>query len=104
MRRHLIGIISLMLGVGALVSKHYDAPQFTSPCSRVGVLMAVLWLAYKELQRLPERVWRPLLVAALVLAVKPRLILWAIPLIIVLAILKPRFGRHSKGDGPQKTV
>jgi len=96
MRRHLIGIISVVLLVGALVSMHYDAQQFTSACSRVGALMAVLWLAYKELQRLPERIWRPLLVAALVLALRPKLILWAIPLIIVLAILKPRFGQRPR--------
>ncbi|HYW78138.1 MAG TPA: hypothetical protein VE890_01120 [Thermoguttaceae bacterium] len=102
MRRHLIGIISLVLFVGALVSMHYETPQFTSACSRVGVLMAVLWLAYKELQRLPERIWRPLLVAALVLALRPKLILWAIPLIVVLAILKPRFGRGSKANGPRQ--
>ena len=104
MRRRLIGIISLVLFAGALVSMHNDAPQFTSACSRVGALMAVLWLAYKELGRLPERIWRPLLLAALVLAIRPRLILWAIPLIIILAILKPRFGRRSNGDGPQRTV
>ncbi len=104
MRRHLIGIISLVLFVGAMVSMHYDTPQFTSACSRVGALMAVLWLAYKELQRLPERIWRPLLLAALVLAIRPKLILWAIPLIIILAILKPRFGRRSKGDGSQNNA
>lgn len=95
MRRHLIGIIALLLFVGVLVSLYYEAPQFTAACSRVGVLMAVLWLAYNELQRLPERLWRPLLVGALVLAIRPKLIVWAIPLIVALAILKPRFGKRS---------
>lgn len=59
-------------------------------CVRVGAVMAVLWLAYDEVSRLPAWIWAavPLLLA--LLAFKPKALLIAVPIIIALVILKPR--------------
>ena len=57
---------------------------------RVGALMAVLWLAYPDVHRMPAWIWTAVPVLIVVLAVRPRWFLFAVPILIVLAILRPR--------------
>ena len=106
MRRHAIAVIALML-VGAGGGCWLWAPmesagwqQFQGACWRMGALMAVAWLAYPEIQRIPSwmipvfffiaavLLWRPRVILALV-----RLAPVAIPIILVLVILAPRLRR-----------
>ena len=101
MRRHLIGIIGLLLLCGAAafwIWPPTDAwtVQLHSACQRVGPVLIVLWIAYKELDRLPGWILATFPVLLVVLAIKPRIFLMLIPLLIALAILQPRFGRKRK--------
>jgi len=94
-RRHAIGIIALILLLAAAalwiwpVEADWHEP-LKAACSRLGPCMAVLWIAYPDVKRLP--VWLvptiPLLLA--ILAWKPRLLLVALPIVIALAVLRPK--------------
>jgi hypothetical protein len=99
MRRHAIGIIALLLLVGNVVLRVWPLPDETwqvwmlSACARLGPVLALLWFAFDEVERLPAWVL-PLILAVLVaLALRPKLFLIAVPVIVALAILRPRFGR-----------
>jgi hypothetical protein len=97
-RRHAIGVIAVILlsAAWALWRWPVEADWYTpvmAACWRLGPCMAVLWLAYPEVNRLPA--WLigviPLLLA--ILAVRPRWFLIALPIVIALVILKPKAGR-----------
>ena len=56
----------------------------------------MLWMAYNELSRLPAWLLATLPVMVVVLAVRPRIFLMLVPVLIALAILQPRFGRKRR--------
>jgi hypothetical protein len=98
MRRHILGILAMafLLAAAAL---WFSAPGGQYPLLegmawRVGALLAVWWLAYPDLDRLPG--WLLLALPAMVLLVlyRPKVILLLIPALIVLALLRPRLGRR----------
>lgn len=82
-----IGAISLAFGVG-------EGQQLGGPCLRVGIAMGLVWMSHPQLRRLPS--WLPwaVIVAAIVLAMRPKLI----PLVLVAAmvawVLRPRGSRR----------
>lgn len=96
MRRHVIGLITGVLFLAALYLSLWPLEgsannQFLlGALVRVGALMAVIWLAYHELCRLPAWLWAVLPALLAVAAVRPRWFLLALPIVIALAILKPR--------------
>jgi hypothetical protein len=53
-------------------------------CTRLGLLMGVIWLAHPQLARLPAGLFEGLLVVVLVVAVRPKLLLFAAPLLVAL--------------------
>ena len=100
MRRHAIGIIALLCLVGAVVFWLYPPQglwqkQAQVACWRGGTLAAVLWLAFDQLQRLPGWLLGLFLTSVAIVAIRPKYALLVIPLLIVLAILRPRFGRRK---------
>jgi hypothetical protein len=97
MRRHAIGILALLLVAGAVffwiwppAPQDAFAVQSKAACWRMGALLCALWLAYPHVSRIPRWMLMPSLVLLVVLARWPRLLLIAVPIVIVLAILKPR--------------
>ncbi len=101
MRRHAIGIIALVLlavaGVLWLWPIAGDGSLgLKAACWRVGVLMAVLWVAYTDVQRIPA--WLLCVTPALVvlLAWRPRWFLIVAPIVLCIAILRPRGPRKKK--------
>ncbi len=95
MRRHLIGIIALLLLIGAVVFWIWPPEgsaglQLEAACWRVGALMSVLWVAYPQVHHMPVWLWAAIPVLIIILARWPRYFLVAIPVLIALAILKPR--------------
>jgi hypothetical protein len=98
MRRHAVGLIALLLlvtGAGLWIwspDSEGAAQMAMLACLKVGVLMTVLWTAYRDVERLPA--WLvavfPLLLA--ILAIRPRWFVFMLPLVIALAILRPRNG------------
>ena len=98
MRRHIIGIIALLLIIGALYfwifpPRGAGSLQIEAACWRLGAFLSVLWMAYPEVHRMPAWFWAFLPVLVVVLAVRPRWFLVAVPIIVVLAILRPRIGK-----------
>jgi len=101
MRRRLIGIIALLLLLGALASHIWPlagsfGAQLPGACLRVGAVLGAWWLAYEQLRRVPGWLWIALFVLAVVVAARPRVAVFAIPIILALAILKPRLGRPKE--------
>ena len=95
MRRNMIGIIAIVLlwaaaalWIWPLELSWYE--PLKAACSRLGPFMAVLWLAYNEVKRLPPWLMAMVPALVLVLAIRPRWFLIALPIVIALAILKPR--------------
>jgi hypothetical protein len=98
MRRISIGIIAVLLFVGAVYFHAYPPEggfwtQLESACWRVGTLMAVIWLAYPEVSRLPAWLLGTVPLLGIILALRPRYLLIAVPIVIAMAILKPRVRR-----------
>jgi len=94
-RRHAIGIIAVvLLATGAIVPYVLEESPGTidlkATCFRIGPLLAVIWLAYEQLKRIPVWLWCTLPVIVVVLATRPRWLLVLVPLLVAAAILKPR--------------
>jgi hypothetical protein len=100
MRRHLVGIVSLLLLLGATVAWFSTAAgqyaELEAMAWRVGAFLAVCWLAYPDVDRLPGWLLAALPIFVVAIAVRPRLVLLAIPALIVLALIKPRWGRRGQ--------
>jgi hypothetical protein len=93
MRRPAIGIIALLLLATAALLWGWGIEgqeMLMSACVRVGAVMAVLWLSYHEVSRLPGWIWAALPALLVVLAVRPKWLLVAIPIIVALVVLRPR--------------
>lgn len=96
MRRYAIGVIALILlsgGVALWIWPLEDAnwhQMLQSACWRLGPCMAVLWLAYPQVKRLPAWLLGAIPLLLVILAARPKWFLVALPIVIALAILKPR--------------
>lgn len=95
MRRHVIGILALVLlgAAAALWIWPLDVDWYQAllaPCSRLGAFMAALWLAYDEVKRLPPWLLAAIPMLIFILAVRPRWFLIALPIVIALAVLRPK--------------
>ena len=56
--------------------------------------MAVIWLAYPEVERLPGWVLGMVPILGIFLALRPKYLLIAVPIVIAMAILKPKARRR----------
>jgi len=95
MRRHATGVIALvLLGLAAwFFASPPTGPvgqELQAAVARIAVGMAVIWLAYDQIKRVPPWILWTLPVFVIVLAFRPRYLLILVPLVIVLAILRPR--------------
>jgi hypothetical protein len=96
-RRTIVGILGIvLLGVAAILwfsTTDEQSQLWMSSCVRLGSVMCLLWLAWPQLSRLhPWLILASLagLVAVLVLAKQPRILLMGLVILIVLARLRPR--------------
>jgi hypothetical protein len=90
MQRHILGISAVVLLLGAVVTWLWlpDAKIILSGCWRGGALFAAAWLAYPDVQRLPNWLLLTVPVLLIVLLRWPWLLMLAIPLLIVVAVLR----------------
>ncbi|OHB71269.1 MAG: hypothetical protein A2V70_08990 [Planctomycetes bacterium RBG_13_63_9] len=99
MRHHAIGIIALLLLCGAVYFWIWPPEgvgrQLEAACWRGGALAIVLWLAFADVQRMPPWLFGLFLAMVVIVALKPRTAMLAVPVIIALAVLRPRFGRRQ---------
>jgi hypothetical protein len=100
MRRHAFGIIAIVLLLAAGYLWIWPLEGSTNALwqgafIRIGALMAVIWLAYREVSRLPGWIWGVLPLLLVILAWRPRYFLLALPIVLALALLKPRGSRRG---------
>jgi hypothetical protein len=62
-------------------------------------VIALVWLAYPQLQRVPAWLAAVIVAALLVVVRWPRLIVLALPLVVLLWLLGPRAPRRDAGFG-----
>lgn len=101
MQRNILGICALILLAGAVYYRIWPPGSelevgLHAACMRVGALCAVIWLAYRDLQRLPNWIGSVIFVAAVIVAIRPKMAIVAIPIVISLMIL----GRKKKSGTP----
>jgi hypothetical protein len=105
MQRHLLGLITLALFLAA-ASAHRMAAGQTSiillgdACFRLGILLAVLWLALPNVLRMVERLPAWLIgttfAALAMMAVRPKTIFVVGPLLLAVWVLAPQwFGKRK---------
>ena len=100
MRQTALGILAAILVAGAVYFSLWPPESenlrawVLPACVRMGALSAALWMAWNDLQRLPPWLLSTTLTALALAALKPRLFLFILPLVVVLAIIRPRFGQR----------
>ena len=77
MRRHLLGIIALsLLAIAAYFWLFVPDPQSAQfihgSCVKAGAVLAAIWLAYPQLEKLPDWLFLVMVGVAVFLAVRPR--------------------------------
>lgn len=101
MRQTVLGILAAVLVAGAVYFSLWPPEReglrtwVLPACVRMGALTVALWMAWNDLQRLPSWVLGTTLAALALVAFRPRLFLFLVPLIIVLAVIRPRFGQRK---------
>ncbi len=98
MRRHILGIIAMAFLLGAaalwLWSPGEKFALLQGAAWRVGIFLAVWWLAYPDVDRLPGWLLLALPPLLAVIVFRPKLMLLVIPALIVLAVVRPRLRRR----------
>lgn len=85
MQRAMLGVISLVLMVGGALGAFTglvgdDAKWWGGVSLRAGLILGVLWLVMPKARDVPTPVWVGIGIFAVVLAVRPRLVLFGIGL------------------------
>lgn len=108
MQRYLVGITALVLLAAwiALELLEPDNPAYApyiSVCSKLGTVLAVVWLALPEALQFRNRLWIAMtLISVMVLAWKPKLFPVVAVIFVAMAILRPRSRRPSNQSGASR--
>jgi hypothetical protein len=94
-KRHLIGLFAVVFCSIALYfyispPEHPFLVNLHAASARVGIFCIALWLAWKELLRLPPWIFKLIPILVVLLAWKPKLFLLAIPIVLAILILRPK--------------
>jgi hypothetical protein len=101
MHRPTLGVIALVLLVAGAVgqlrpSSDAGVQQVLIGFWRVGFVLAALWLALPQTRQLPNKLLLlAILVIALVLATRPKLLPLLLGFMLLFAVLRPRIQRRS---------
>jgi hypothetical protein len=100
MRRHILGALALVLLLGAVVIWRWwpNAELEMACCWRGGAILAAAWLAYEDVQRLPNWLLVTLPVVLIVLVRVPRMLPLLAGAIVVWAVVR-RFLAPADGRG-----
>jgi hypothetical protein len=98
-RKMILGLLSAAFLLGAAIFFFWPpvgnaGREWEAACFRIGPIFAVLWLAYDDIKRIPWWLWVASPVVLFVLFKWKYLVLLLIPIIAVVAILKPRLKRR----------
>jgi hypothetical protein len=99
MQRIILGVMAIVLFLSAVVLL-FAWPEGTGAmamafCWRMATVLTAAWLAYDDIQRLPNWIIVTLPVCAIILVRWPRLLLALIPFVIALSFLHSRLFRRS---------
>lgn len=106
MRRNLLGIVALaclLAGIALYLLHGGDSRnlEWTSACLRVGALLGAVWLALPDLRRPGNRSYAMTALAGFVLlAWRPRLVVFAIGFFALAWLLRPR--KSVAGEPPRR--
>ena len=94
MQRRILAIAAVVLLLGAAANWVWwpESAGTLAFCWRAGALMAVAWLAYDDIQRLPNWLLLAVPVLLIIAARRPRLLLAILPLLIVWAVVRKILG------------
>ncbi len=96
MHRPTLGVISLVLIIGGaiLMLRPIDGDSYLGAIGvRSGLVLGAIWVALPNIRRAPHWLLYAVAVLAAVLIVRPRLVLYALPVAAVVAIV----GATSRG-------
>ncbi|HUS40254.1 MAG: hypothetical protein WBF93_18535 [Pirellulales bacterium] len=101
MPRTLLGILAiLILAIGIPCYIWYPASGTTqawiASAIRIGATLCAVWLAQPQLKQMSPTVWIGIVVVVIVIARFPKVAIFLIAALIVLAILRPRGRRTNK--------
>ncbi|MEX0937292.1 MAG: hypothetical protein WDZ59_05475 [Pirellulales bacterium] len=105
MHRTTVGITAaVLLSTAAVLAvwqpTGWDGHQpMLAACLRVGLVLGALWLAHPQLSRMPSWLFGVAVALAVVVALRPKLIVLVVPLAIILWLVKPRASR--RGNAPR---
>ncbi len=68
---------------------------------RAGSFLAVLWLAYADLNRIPPWLWAVFLPILVIIVFRPRWLIIVLPIAFLLAILHPRAWPKGQNRRPR---
>lgn len=91
-RRPLIGILAVaLLAIAAVLLARGSGSEYQaagSACLRVGVLLAAVWLAYPQLEKIPTWIFGTALTGLMLVVVRPQLALVIVPALLMLWFLR----------------
>lgn len=94
MRRHVLGILGLLLVAGGAITlwRGELAPEWSSAMLRIGLVFCALWLAFPQLVTLLKR-FPPWLLATIagggmIVAARPRSIVFIGPVVLAIALVQ----------------
>ena len=95
MRRHVTGIVAfLLLSLGAYFliwpPSAGQGQLLSGACIRLGMVLFAIWLAYPQVQKIPRWMYGLVLLAAAVVLVFPKAIIYIIPAMPAIWFLRPR--------------
>lgn len=104
-RRPLIGGIAVVLLVSGFVSLQFpqligaSADTVSAGCIRIGAIMGALWLAYRDLDRIPSWLWTGLVVVLAIVALRPRAAIVILPVLMAVWMIMPKRRKQTPGRG-----
>lgn len=102
MRRHLLGILTLLFLAVALALTIWPQAEYAAYHAgawRLGVFLAVLWIAYPQVVDLPLWIVGAVPALVILLAVRPRWFFYALPVVVLVLIFRPR--RKTPAGAPK---
>lgn len=93
MHRPTVAVVAVVLLAGAAAGYFFDfgGQGIASACWRVGMVMAMFWLALPELNRVRNKwLFGLLAIGLLIAALRPKLLPLVLVLTAVYAVLRPR--------------
>jgi hypothetical protein len=92
--RAAIGLFAVLLLLVGFFTRHQVDEAISGACVRVGLMMGIWWFAYPQVQNVPR--WLAVTGGLLLVVVmlRPKLLIFAIPVVIALWFLRPRSPRN----------